>query len=98
MGAATRRQGPARRGSQRRDGFHHSLHARIGANLTTCHPMRKRGERETRYSACTPEAFTIGGQRFISSARQAAYSADDQNFGSKPSLAMLAARSGDFIA
>src|SRR5712675_1878250 len=47
------------------------------------------------YSGCTPDCFTIGGQRFISSARKSPYRRDDQFCGSKPSLAIVATKSGD---
>jgi len=50
------------------------------------------------YSGCTPDALTIGGHFFISSARYAPYCCTDQNCGSNPSLARLPESSGDFMA
>src|SRR5258705_6059166 len=49
-------------------------------------------------SGCTPDAFTIAGQRLISSARNSPYCRVDQFCGSKPSLAILAMSSGDLSA
>src|SRR5882724_11210320 len=47
------------------------------------------------HSCCTPDDFTIAGQRLISSARNSPYCRVDQFCGSKPSLAILAMSSGD---
>src|SRR5204862_1176107 len=62
------------------------------------HVALRPGHSVDRHSGCTPEAFTIGGQRFISSARNSPYCRADQFCGSKPSLVMLPTSSGDLSA